>query len=149
MILDNKKAKFDYEVVESLEAGIELTGSEVKSLRAGGASMQGSRVVFKEGEAWLVGCTIPKYKFDSSDEFDPLRSRRLLIHKKELVALGTKMKSAGLTIVPMEMYNSGSLIKVRVALVRGKKKFEKRDKIKKRETEMGLARRLKNNNGRY
>lgn len=139
----NKKVKFDYEVVESFEAGIELTGAEVKSVREGGVSLAGARVVFKDGEVFVVGMSIPKYKFDSNPDYDPLRTRKILLHRSEMVSLGTKMRSAGLTCVPVKLYNKGSLIKLQVALVRGKKKFEKRAVLKKRETQRGLARRLK------
>jgi SsrA-binding protein len=90
-----------------------------------------------------VGLNIQKYKFDSREEHDPSRTRKLLLHKKEMVTIQTKMKSAGLTLVPMKLYNKGSLVKVEVALVRGKKKFEKRSILKKREVNVGLARRLK------
>ncbi|HEX9007994.1 MAG TPA: SsrA-binding protein SmpB [Patescibacteria group bacterium] len=145
MLAENKKARFDYEIVESFEAGIVLTGSEVKSVRAGGASLTGSRVIIKEDGAYVVGMNVQKYKFDSSEEYDAARTKKLLIRKPELVSIGTKMKSAGLTLVPVRLYNKGSLLKLEIALVRGKKKYEKREVIKKRETEIGLARRLKNN----
>lgn len=143
MITENKKAKFDYSVVESVEAGVVLTGAEVKSIRNGGANFAGARVIIKEDGAYLVGLNVQKYKFDSREAHQPARTRKLLLHRKEMVSILTKMKSAGLTLVPMRLYNKGSLIKVDVALVRGKKKFEKRDVLKKRETDMGLARRLK------
>jgi len=143
MITENRKVRFDYEIVESYEAGIELSGAEVKSVRGGGANLTGSRVVFKEDGAYVIGMNIQRYKFDSAEEVDPLRSRKLLLHKEEIMTLGTKMKSAGLTCVPVKLYNKGSLIKLQIALVRGKKKYEKRDLLKKRETEIGLARRLK------
>ena len=143
MLAENQKARFDYEIVESFEAGVELTGSEVKSIRSGGVSLTGARVVFKIDGAYVVGMSVPKYKFDSAEEYDTLRTRKLLLHKKELVSLGTKMRSAGLTCVPVRLYNKGSLIKLQIALVRGKKRFEKRELVKKRETKIGLARRLK------
>ncbi len=144
MLATNKKAFFDYEVIESYEAGIELTGGEVKSIRSGGANFAGARVLLKEDGAYLIGLNIQKYKFATSESYDPARVRRLLLHQKELVAIKTKMRSAGLTLVPMKLYNKGSLVKVQVALVRGKKKFEKRELIKKRVSNLSLARRLKN-----
>lgn len=143
MVIENKKARFDYTIVESFEAGIVLTGAEVKSIRDGGANFAGSRVLVKEDGAYLIGLNIQKYKNDTRDEHDPARTRKLLMHRKELISIQTKMKSAGLTLVPMKLYNKGSLVKVEVALVRGKKKFEKRDILKKREVNVGLARRLK------
>lgn len=146
MIVENKKAKFDYEIVESLEVGVQLTGSEVKSIKTGGASMTGARVVIADREAFLVGMQIQKYRFDSNPEYVVDRTRKVLIKRSELISLGTKMKSAGLTLVPIKLYNKGSLIKLEIALVRGKKKFEKRELIKKRETRLALARRLKSSN---
>ncbi|KKT68875.1 MAG: SsrA-binding protein [Microgenomates group bacterium GW2011_GWC1_44_37] len=140
----NKKAFFDYEVIESFEAGIELSGSEVKSIRGGGANFAGARILIKEDGTYLIGLNIQKYKFTTSESYDPARTRKLLLHKKELVAMQSKMRSAGLTLVPMKLYNKGSLVKVQVALVRGKKKFEKRELIKKRVSNLSLARRLKN-----
>ncbi len=145
MLLQNKKAYFDYEIIEPFEAGIELTGAEVKSLRAGGANFAGARVLLKEDGAYLVGLNIPKYQFASLEKYDPARIRRLLIHRKEIVTIETKMRSASLTLVPLKLYNKGSLVKVQIALVRGKKKFEKRELIKKRVSNLALARRLKTN----
>ena len=146
MLVENKKAKFDYEIVEDFESGIVLDGSEVKSIREGGTSMTGARVIFGEDGAYLIGMNIPKYKFDSKSEYMADRRRKLLLHKKEILAIQAKMRSAGLTVVPISMYNKGSLVKVKIALVRGKKKFEKRDLIKKRQSRLALARRLKQAN---
>jgi SsrA-binding protein len=145
VIVENRKARFDYDIVEPFEAGIALTGSEVKSVRAGGANFTGSRVVIKDDGAYVLGLSIQKYKFDSSETYDPLRTRKLLLHKKEIEAIQTKMRSSSLTLVPVKLYNKGSLVKVQIALVRGKKKFEKREVLKKRDTNLGLARRLKIN----
>jgi SsrA-binding protein len=143
MVVENKKARFDYEIIEDFEAGIVLSGAEVKSVRGGGTSMTGARVVFESDGAYVIGMNIPKYKFDSAEEYEAGKRRKLLLHQKEIVAIQTKMKSAGLTVVPISMYNKGSLVKVKIALVRGKKKFEKREVLKKRESQLGLARRLK------
>ena len=144
MLAQNKKAFFDYEIIEPFEGGLELTGAEVKSIRGGGANFAGARVLLKEDGAYLIGLNIQKYKFSSIPEYDPARTRKLLLHKKEIVAIQTKMRSAGLTLVPLKLYNKGSLVKVQIALVRGKKKFEKRELIKKRVSNLALARRLKN-----
>ncbi len=143
MSIVNKKARFDYEIIESFEAGIVLTGSEVKSVRAGSVNFAGSRVVFVDGKVKLLGLNINKYKFDSSEFYEPSKVRELLLKKKEIVEIQSKSKASGLTLVPIKLYNKGSLIKLQIALVRGKKKFEKRAEIKKRDTERGLARRLK------
>ena len=143
MLVENRKARFDYEVIEDFEAGIVLSGAEVKSVRAGGATMTGARVVFEDDGAYVIGMNIPKYKFDSAEEYDAGKRRKLLIHRKEMTEIQSKMRSAGLTVVPITLYNKGSLVKVKIALVRGKKKFEKREILKKRESQLGLARRLK------
>lgn len=146
MFVENKKAKFDYEIIEDYESGIVLSGAEVKSVREGGTTMVGARVVFDEEGAYVVGMNIPKYKFDSNEEYDAGKRRKLLLHKKEIVEIQSKMRSAGLTVVPISLYNKASLVKVKIALVRGKKKFEKRELLKKRESQLGLARRLKQTN---
>jgi len=146
MIVENRKAKFDYEVIEDFEAGIVLSGAEVKSIRGGGATMTGARVVFDADGAFIVGMNIPKYKYDGTEEYSSSKRRKVLLHKKEIIEIQSKMRSAGLTVVPITLYNKGSLVKVKIALVRGKKKFEKRELLKKRESQLGLARRLKKTN---
>lgn len=143
MFVENRKAKFDYERIEDYESGIVLSGAEVKSVRGGGTTMVGARVVFDEDGAYVVGMNIPKYKFDSSEEYDAGKRRKLLLHRKEILEIQSKMRSAGLTVVPISLYNKGGLVKVKIALVRGKRKFEKRELLKKRESQLGLARRLK------
>lgn len=143
MLVENRKAKFDYEIIEDFDSGIVLSGAEVKSVRDGGATMTGARVVFDDDGAYVVGMNIPKYKFDSAEEYDAGKRRKLLLHRKEIVEIQSKMRSAGLTVVPVTLYNKGSLVKVKIALVRGKKKFEKRELLKKRESQLGLARRIK------
>ncbi len=144
MSLVNKKATFDYQIIESYEAGIVLTGAEVKAVRDGGVNFAGARVIFDEGKAKIIGLNILKYKYDSSETYDSSRSKEILLHKKEIIEIQSKMRSAGLTLVPVKLYNKGSLIKVQIALVKGKKKYEKREAIKKRDVDAGLARRLKN-----
>lgn len=143
MSIVNKKARFDYEIIESFEAGIVLTGSEVKSIRAGSVNFAGARVVFADGKVKLLGLNINKYKYDSSEFYETSKVRDLLLKKKEIIEIQSKSKASGLTLVPIKLYNKGSLIKLQIALVRGKKKYEKRAEIKKRDTERGLARRLK------
>ena len=123
MSLVNKKAKFDYEIIESFEAGVVLTGAEVKSVRDGAVNFAGARVVFADGKVKLLGMSINKYKYDSNPNYVADRVRELLLHKREVVEIGTKMKQLGLTLIPMRLYNKGSLVKMQVALVRGKKVF--------------------------
>jgi len=143
MLVENRKAKFDYEIIEEFESGIVLSGAEVKSVRNGGTTMTGARVVFEGNGAFVIGMNIPRYKNDSAEEYIADKKRKLLLHQKEIVEIQTKMRSAGLTVVPISLYNKGSLVKVKIALVRGKKKFEKREILKKRESQLGIARRLK------
>jgi SsrA-binding protein len=139
----NKKAYFDYEIVQEIEAGLVLSGSEVKSVRAGQVSLSGSRVLRKEDGMYVIGMSIYKYEMNSQLEYDALRTRKVLLKRNEIVAISTKMKSSNLTLVPLKLYNKGKLIKLMLGLVRGKKKYEKREIIKKRDVERGLANRLK------
>jgi SsrA-binding protein len=141
--IENKKAKFDYSVVEVFEAGLVLTGAEVKSLRNGGGNLTGSRVLVVDDGVWVVGMNIAKYSFSNELEYDPQRRRKLLLKAKEVVAIETKRRSAGLTLVPLAVYNKGRFLKMEVGLVRGKKKYEKREVLKKRDAEKGLREMLK------
>ncbi|MBU1071357.1 SsrA-binding protein SmpB [Patescibacteria group bacterium] len=144
MRLVNRKAKRDYEVIEAMEAGVVLTGGEVKSLRAGQGNLLGSRIMIKNGEVWISGLSIPRYKFASGeDEYEPDRLKKLLIKQKERRHLETKAKGGGLTMIPLTVYNKRGLIKVEIGLVRGKKKYEKREVLKKRKQKRDLARRFK------
>jgi len=135
----NKKANFDYELGEKFEAGIELTGPEVKSAKLGQVDMGGTHVKvqssrFKgQNEMWLVGMQIFPYKHADNTKYDPRRSRKLLLHQKEILALVAKMKQSGRLLIPTAIYTRGSWIKVELALARGKRKYEKREKIKKRD----------------
>lgn len=144
MRIENKKAKFDYRVVESFEVGLVLTGAEVKSVRGGGANLTGSRVVLVDGELWVVGMNIQKYAYSAEADYDPQRRRKLLVKKAEILAIEMKRRSAGLTMVPLAVYNRLRFLKMEVGLVRGKKKYEKREVLRKRDTEKGLREVLKN-----
>jgi len=140
----NKKAKYDFEVIESVEAGIVLSGGEVKSLRNGQGNLLGSRVIVRSGEVWLTGLSIPRYKFDGeSDEGISVGPKKLLVKRKEREYLEAKMRGGGLTMIPLMMYNKRGLIKVEIALVRGKKRHEKREILKKRSQKRALSRRFK------
>ena len=143
MRVENRKARFEYEVVETFEAGLILTGPEVKSVKAGQANLTGARVIEKEGKLFVVGMSVPKYQFATDPEYDPGRIRELLFHKKEITSILSKKEARGLTLVALSAYNKGDLIKLEIALVRGKKKYEKREQVKKRDEELALARRLK------
>lgn len=143
MRIENRKARFDYEVVETIEAGLILTGPEVKSIKSGQVNLTGARIIEKGGRLWVVGMSVPKYKFTTDPDYDPARIRELLFRKSEIASIMTKKLSGGLTLVALSVYNKGDLIKLSVGLVRGKKKYEKREQIKKRVEERALARRLK------
>jgi SsrA-binding protein len=144
MKLVNRKAKRDYEIVETMEAGVVLTGGEVKSLRAGQGNLLGSRVVIKNNEVWLTGFSIPRYKFaGGEEEYEADRPKKLLIKRKEKRYLEVKAKGSGLTTIPLTVYNKRGLVKVEIGLVRGRKKYEKREVLKKRKEKRDLSRRFK------
>ncbi|MDR3547786.1 MAG: SsrA-binding protein SmpB [Candidatus Pacebacteria bacterium] len=143
-LIENKKARLRYAVIETFQAGLELSGGEVKALRSRLGSLEGSRAVVRAGEAYLVGATIPPYQLANTPEnYDPERTRRLLLSKKEISELADAEAKKGLTIVPLEVYNAGKYIKVRVAIVRGKGKADKREDMKKKDAERESARTLK------
>ena len=132
MKIINRKALYDYTILDRFEAGIHLLGSEVKSLRAGHASLDGSFVRVIGSEAHLVNAQIFPYLYARPEDYDPKRTRKLLLHKKELISLKSKLDGANLTLVPLSWYTKGPLIKLEVGLARGKKQYEKRE-AKKRE----------------
>lgn len=143
VLLENKKARLNYEILDRFEAGIELEGFEVKSLRAKLGSLDGSYVTIRGGEAYLIGSYIPPYQVKNTPkDYDPKHNRRLLLNKKQLFEL-SQTENQALTIVPIVMYNIKRWIKVEIALVKGKKKFDKREDIKKRESDRDIRRELK------
>lgn len=138
IIQDNKEANFNYQFLETFEAGLVLTGPEVKSAKAGQISLRGSYVsIGPEGEAWLVNCHISAYQpaRGQQADYDPERRRKLLLHKKEIDSLIGKSRQKGLTIVPTSVYTKKGLIKLGLALARGKSQRDKRETIKKREVQ--------------
>lgn len=142
--VENKKVRFDYEILEKYECGIELLGGEVKSVRGGRMSLEGSFVLIRGGEAFLMNANITPYQAKNTpDDYDPLRNRKLLLTKKEIKELSETEKNKSLTIVPLSLYNKGRKIKIEIALVKGKKKFDKRETIKKRETDIEIRREYK------
>ncbi len=144
ILLENRKARADYEILERFDAGIELFGHEVKALRNGRGSLPGSHVLIRGGDAYLLNTDIPPYQANNvPDGYDPKRTRRLLLSKKEIASLLGFDSKKGLTIVPFSMYTKGRFIKVSIAVVRGKKKYDKREQIKKRETDREIRRTLK------
>ncbi len=127
----NKKATFDYQILERFEAGVSLLGMEVKSIKTGHASLDGSFVKVIDGEAFLINAQIFAYQYARPDHYDSKRTRKLLLHKKELLRLQTKMSGSNLTVIPISWYNKGPRIKLEIALAKGKKQFEKREAKKK------------------
>ncbi|TSC56835.1 MAG: ssrA-binding protein [Parcubacteria group bacterium Greene0416_79] len=143
-LLLNKKASFNYEFLDKLEAGIELLGFEVKSLRKKQGSLEGAYAIVRGGETFLVNVFIPPYQSKNTPkEYDPRRHRRILLTKKEIAELTGAESKKGLTIVPISVYTKGRKIKVEIAVARGKKKYDKREKIKRREAEREMRRTLK------
>src|SRR3989338_415385 len=141
---ENRKARFDYEILEKYETGIELLGSEVKSVRGGQMSLEGAFVIIRGGETYLINANVPPYQpKNAPKDYDPLRNRKLLLTKKEIIELAGGEKNKSLTIVPLSVYNKGKKIKLALALVRGKKKLDKRETIKKRETDREIRREYK------
>lgn len=144
VLIRNKKARLNYEILEEFEAGIELYGFEVKSLRKKQGSLDGAHVSIRGNEAYLLSAYIAPYQpANTPEDYDPERPRRLLLHKREIQKLIGLEKQKGLTIVPISMYTKGRHIKVGIATVRGKKKYDKRQAIKKRDTERDIKRDLK------
>ncbi|MEK7175537.1 MAG: SsrA-binding protein SmpB [Patescibacteria group bacterium] len=131
---ENKKIYFDYEILEKYEAGIQLLGTEVKSIRAGRMLLKGSFVIIRGGEAFLINAQIPAYQEKNAPtDYDPLRNRTLLLSKKEILELALIDKNKSLTIVPISVYNSKRKIKIGIAVAKGKKQYDKRESIKKRD----------------
>ncbi|MDA8083229.1 MAG: SsrA-binding protein SmpB [Nitrospiraceae bacterium] len=143
IVTQNKKAFFDYAIDETVEAGIVLTGTEVKSLRDGKANLKDSYVIIKNNEAFLLNCHISPYTHGNIMNHDPLRTRKLLLHKKELEKLQGKTAQKGYSLIPLKIYFKGSHAKVEVGLARGKKQYEKRDTIKKKEADREIQRAMK------
>ena len=143
-LVENKKAGLNYEWLETDETGLELLGGEVKSLKQKLGSLEGARVLARGGELFLVGMFIPAYQPANTDPaYDPYRTRRLLANKKEIAELANRSNERGLTIIPLSVYNKGRFLKVKIAVARGKKKFDKRESLKKKESKRDLARELK------
>jgi len=138
--ISNRKARHEYFIIEALEAGIVLTGTEVKSLRKGNANLQDSYAELRSGEVWLEGMHISLYEQGNINNHDPRRKRKLLIQKKQIRKLIGGMKEKGLALIPLSVYFKGPYAKVELAIARGKKSFDKRDAIAKRDAERDMAR---------
>ena len=143
MLIQNKKVHFNYEITEKFTAGIELFGFEVKTLRKKQGSLEGAYITVRGGEAFLIGANIPAFQpKNAPEDFDPLRNRKLLLTKKELNELANNEDKKGLTIVAIAVYNMGRKLKLELGIARGKKTFDKRDTIKKREVDREIRRTL-------
>ncbi len=142
-ISTNRKAYHNYFIGETYEAGIALTGSEIKSVRAGRVSLGDAYVSAERGELWLYNAHIARYEASSYMSHEPMRPRKLLMHRKEILNLGGKAAEKGLTIVATRVYLKGSIAKVEIALAKGKKMYDKREAISRREVERELARTIK------
>lgn len=139
--IENRKARFDFEILESFEAGLELLGHEVKSIKSGKANLSGAYARVNQNEVWLLGAFIAPYQEKNTPkEYDPYRSRRLLLRKKEISSLIGRTKEKGLTLVPIRLYNKKGRIKMELALGRARKKHDKREAIKKKDLRRELRR---------
>lgn len=143
-IATNKKALFNYQILEKMEAGIVLSGQEVKSIKGGNVNLKGSYVTLKGSQAWLINAHVSPYKMASTlKDYQPTHDRKLLLKKHEIASLIGKSQTKGLTILPISVYTKGSLIKISLGVCRGKKQKDKREIIKKRESDRHIRRLLK------
>lgn len=145
LIAQNKKARHEYFILDTYECGIELFGTEVKSVRQGKVNLTDAYAGITRGEVWLKGMNISPFEQGNIFNRDPLRERKLLLHKREILKLSQNLKEQGLSLVPLKVYLKGSLVKVELALVKGKKLYDKREDIAKRDAKRNIDRAIKNN----
>ena len=146
IVSTNRKAYHEFQIIEILEAGLELLGSEVKSLREGKASLKESYIKIRKGQAWMVGVHISAYSHTGFSGHEPVRKRRLLLHKNEILKINQKLAEKGLTAVPLKIYfNKRGWLKVEIGLAKGKKLFDKRETKKRRDIEKDIKREMKRN----
>ncbi len=143
VVATNRKAKFEYFIIETFEAGISLQGSEIKSIRAGQISLKEAHVQTDGEQAWLMSAHVAPYEQASRFNHDPVRPRRLLLHKREIHQLWDSVRQKGMTIIPTRVYLKGGRAKVEIALARGKKSYDKREAIKKRDSARDSAREMR------
>lgn len=139
----NRKARYNYEFLEKTEAGMVLTGQEVKSIKEGRINLENAHVRIKDNEIFLVNAHVPVYRFASPKDYEPARQRKLLLHKKEILRLQKKMEGRNLTLVPISCYTLRGRIKLSLALARGKKKWQKKERIKRKDLQREVERELK------
>lgn len=142
--INNKKARFDYEIIDEIEAGIVLTGTEIKSIRCGNANLKDSYAIIKNNEVFLLGMHISPYKEGNIFNHDELRTRKLLLHKKETLKINNKLVLDGYTLVPIKLYFVKNKAKILLGIARGKKNYDKREAIKKRDIDRELKKQYKN-----
>jgi SsrA-binding protein len=142
-VIDNRRARFEYEWLERFEAGVALTGTEIKSIRTGQVSLNEAYARVRDGEIWLLGMHIPPYKAGSFSNHEPNRPRKLLLHREEIVRLSAKVAEKGFTLIPTRMYFKRGKVKVDLALARGKKLWDKRRETKEREAVRDMAREVR------
>lgn len=142
MRITHRRAFFDYEILEKKEAGINLSGAEVKAVRGGHADLTGSHVKIIGSEAYLINAKIYPYSFARDQDYDERRTRKLLLHKKEILAFKSKAESGGLAIVALALYTTPHLVKVEIALAKGKKKYEKKETLKKKDIQRAVEQEL-------
>ena len=141
--VDNRRARHEFFILESVEAGVALTGTEIKSIRQGGISLNEAYARIRDGEIWLLGMHVPPYKQGSFSNVDPNRPRKLLLHKEQIRRLGGRAAEKGLTIVPLRLYFTRGKVKIEIGLAKGKKIWDKRETTVKREVERELARHVR------
>jgi SsrA-binding protein len=140
LIASNKKALYRFEILDELEAGVVLLGTEVKSLRGGQCSLQEAYVRIKRGELWLVGAHVPEYAFGNSQNHEPTRERKLLVHRRELAKWDKQVREKGMTMVPLEVYFKDARVKVRIGLARGKRVHDKRAAARRKDDQRDMDR---------
>lgn len=143
VVTNNRKARHDYFIEDTVEAGIVLTGTEIKSIRAGRMNLQDSFAIVRGGEVWLVGAHISPYSHGNRENHDPTRERKLLLHRREINRLTGKVQERGYTLVPLRVYLRDGRAKVELGLARGKKLYDKRDSIAKRDSDREMRRAVK------
>ncbi|MGZ4430478.1 MAG: SsrA-binding protein SmpB [Gaiellales bacterium] len=143
LITENRKARHDYHILDRVEAGIALTGTEVKSLRDGGGNLRDSYAVLRDGEVFLVGANIAPYRQGNIANHDPLRDRKLLLHRREIDQLGAKVAQRGMTLVPLALYFSDGRVKLELGVAKGKEGVDKRQAIAARDARRQMERVLK------
>jgi SsrA-binding protein len=148
VLAENRKARHDYSIVERVEAGIALTGTEVKSLRDGGGTIRESYAQLRDGELFLVGANIAPYRQGNIQNHDPLRDRKLLLHRREIEQLGAKVAQRGMTLVPLTLYLSNGKVKLEIGLARGREGADKRHAIAERDAKRQMERAVKERYGR-